>query len=385
MPLLPGLHDGRTEMSDRPLAILNWPRPLNFLAGLLSKDTQIQSYADEMSEPEWGHFLHLVVERHRVAPMVSLAAHEKSIALPDFVHHAIRLEARENGIAAIEQRHESLRLRDALEAVGIAPVWLKGWPLAEMLYGELGLRHSNDIDILVPARDRVKAASCLITAGYVAAEEHRTRARLLDRRAVEVECKDVQFYKPDSHLIVELHWQTSHFPGWPNLMDLDEEPVPSRNDDVIVPGPIGQLIYLSGHAVQHIFSRLKWLLDVARLADQRGAVQLEADLARAEGVGAGRATRLALNLAGRVFGCDLPSEAYRLRGAEARWADRMITDIADPRTMPGELKARLGFYAWHLRMAEGPAQIGSVLRYACWRHIRLGAAVLIDHLTGRKT
>ena len=49
---------------------------------------------------------------------------------------------------------------------------------------------------------------------------------------------------------------------------------------------------------------------------------------------------------------------------------------------PGQPKARIGFYTWHLRLAEGPAQTLGVLRYALWRRLRLGLAGL-THPGGR--
>ena len=363
----------------------DWPRPLILMCALLAGMLEMASAAaSRMTDAEWDSFTDLVIARHRVAPGVVEAVRVSGVALPGPVLQTIRAEARANGFAALAQKNESLRLAGVLEAVGVRAIWLKGWPLAEQLYGAPGLRHSNDIDFLVAAGERLAAARCLVEAGYVAASEHGLRARLFEQAVVEAECKDVQYVHPGTGLVVELHWRTSHFRAWPEFRDLDEAPVPlpgvAQPAPILVPGPLSQIVYLSGHGQQHLFGRLKWLLDIARLAELRGSARLADDLARAEAAGAGRVVRFALHLAHRVFGVDVPGEAYDLPRNEARWAEDILAEIADPRATPGRPKARLGFYRWHLRMAETRAQVVGVLRFAVWRRLRLGLAGLIHRL-----
>jgi hypothetical protein len=334
-----------------------------------------------MSDAEWDEFSELVIDRHRVAPAITEAVSAGGITLPGPILEKVRDEARANGFAALAQRAESLRLAGILEDAGIRAVWLKGWPLAEQLYGSPGRRHSNDIDLLVAEDQRLTAVQCLREAGYLPGAPHVLRAQLIAHRAVSAECKDVLFVHPETHLAVEMHWRTSPFRGWPELMDIGEAPMefPSAVESeagLRVPGPLGTLIYLSAHGQNHLFGRLKWLLDIARLAELRGPVQLADDQRKAERAGAGRPVRLALHLAYRVFAANVPDELHRLSGKEARWAENILAEIADPRAAPGQPKARLGFYLWHLRMAETPLQAAGVLRFALWRRLRLGLAKL---------
>ncbi|MFQ5565843.1 MAG: nucleotidyltransferase family protein [Paracoccaceae bacterium] len=359
----------------------DWPRPLIVLCALLAgKPDMAKAAATPMTDAEWDGFTDLAIDRHRVAPAIAEAARASSVALPGPVLQTIRAEARANGFAALAQKSESLRLAGMLEAVGVRAIWLKGWSLAEQLYGAPGLRHSNDIDFLVAPGERIAAARCLAGSGFVPAGEHRLRGRLFALPAVEAECKDMQYIHPESGLVVELHWRTSHFRSWPEFRDLDEAPVAlpgvAGPASILVPGPLGQLVYLSGHGQQHLFGRLKWLLDIARLADLRGPARLADDLGEAETAGAGRAVRLALHLAHRVFAANVPGAARDLPRSEARWAGEFLAEIADPGAAPGRPRARLGFYRWHLRMAETPAQFAGVLRYALWRRLRLGLAGL---------
>ena len=374
--------------SSNTLGGADWPRPLILLCALLAGKPELAgAAASRMTDVQWDGFTDLAIDRHRVAPAICEAVRTGGVALPGPVFEAIRTEARANGFAALAQKSESLRLAGMLEAVGVRAIWLKGWPLAEQLYGAPGLRHSNDIDILVAAGERLAAARCLAGSGYVPAAEHRLRGRIFARPVVEAECKDMQYVHPGAGLVVELHWRTSHFRGWPEFRELDEAPVAlpglTGPAGILVPGPLGQLVYLSGHCQQHMFGRLKWLLDIARLAGLRGPARLTDDLRRAEAAGAGRAVRLALHLAHRVFAAEVPGEAHDLPRNEARWAGAFLAEIADPGAAPGRLRARLGVYRWHLRMAETPAQVLGVLRYALWRRLRLGLAGLTRSAFGR--
>jgi hypothetical protein len=365
-----------------------WPHPLVLLCALLAgKPERAGAAASRMTEADWNDFTELVIARHRVAPAIVEAVRAGGVSLPTPVLQTIRAEARANGFAALAQKNESLRLAQALEALGIRAIWLKGWPLAEQLYGAPGLRHSNDIDFLVTADERLAAARCLQELGYVAGAVNKLRARLVGHPAVRAECKDVEYYHPETGLMVEMHWRTNTFRAWPELRDLAETPVPlpgiSGSAPILVPGPLGQLVYLAGHGQQHMFGRLKWLLDIARLADLRGPARLADDLVMAERAGAGRVVRLALHLAHRVFGANVPGDLQKLSGNEACWAEEILAEIADPRATPGRPKARLGFYRWHLRMAETPAQVLGVLRFAIWRRLRLRFAGLVHSAQGR--
>ena len=140
-----------------------------------------------------------------------------------------------------------------------------------------------------------------------------------------------------------------------------------------VPTPRGNLIYLSGHGGMHVWVRLKWLADIARLAARRGAEALAADLAEAEALKVGRPVALALGLSARLFGTPVP-EGMRVRPGLERHVLRVI---ADPGAAPGTLRYKRLTHMAPLRMAETFGQSAGVLRYAIWRRLRLGAAGLL--------
>ncbi len=347
------------------------------MTALLSgRPEEARQHATGLTVRDWPAFRDLVIERHRVAPLVGAALAEAGFAVPDEIVSDIRSAARQCGAAALAQREESLRINAQLAAMSIFAIWLKGWPLAEWLYDGIGLRHASDLDLLVAPADRAAAARCLVEAGYHAEAGHGLRARLIAHPAVGAECKDLEFRHSGTGLRVELHWRTNHFRSWPSILALEETPVSVTEGPtpIRVPGPLGQLVYLSAHGQQHMFGRLKWLVDIARLVEKRGVEAVSRDLRRACDLGAGRPVRLALHLAGAVFGVSVPREAAELSPREAEWTGEIAGAIADPRLAPGAFRTRVAFYHWHWRMADGPAQRLGVLRDAVWRRLRLRAA-----------
>ena len=358
------------EKGQHPQQPPDWPASLMLLTTLLGKNREDAGrLAPGLGASDWSVFRDLAVERHRVAPMIAASLSSADLEVPESIAGDIRTAARQCGAAALAQRAEMPR---ALR--------LKGWPLAEWLYGGIGLRHASDIDLLVAPEDRAAAARCLAEAGYAAEPGHGLRSRLIAHPAVGTECKDLEFRHAQTGMRVELHWRTNHFRSWPGVDALGEPPVVVTDgpSPIHMLGPLGQLIYLSAHGQQHLFGRLKWLLDIARLSEKRGVERLASDLRRATELGAGVPARLALHLVGAIFGSSVPPEAERLVPREAAWAGEITKTIADPRLAPGLLETRIAFYRWHWRMAEGRRQRLGVLRDAVWRRLRLGAVGLVS-------
>src|SRR5579872_4480396 len=61
---------------------------------------------------------------------------------------------------------EFIRIADCLEATGIEYLPYKGLALAETLYGDIALRQSGDIDLLVRTRDVPRIRDAVAKIGY---------------------------------------------------------------------------------------------------------------------------------------------------------------------------------------------------------------------------
>ena len=129
---------------------------------------------------------------------------------------------------------------------------LKGPALALALYGDVALRQSNDIDLLVRRDDFPRAEALLLRWGFTALgapSEH-------DRRFLR------------GGLLVELHFELAS----PRFFPFDIDGIWSRSRRVDFCGKparamsnIDLVLYLCAHGLKHGFSRLIWILDLARV------------------------------------------------------------------------------------------------------------------------
>jgi Uncharacterised nucleotidyltransferase len=86
---------------------------------------------------------------------------------PEYVLPVIEVLAKGQALLAIEQAVQSSKIAQALEQAGIRNVVLKGSALAILGYGDLGLRISNDTDILVSRADLTKANHVMNGLSYI--------------------------------------------------------------------------------------------------------------------------------------------------------------------------------------------------------------------------
>lgn len=359
-----------------------WPLALRVLCGCLGAETteDTRALAGQMSRADWNSFVYLACGRHRVAPVV--ATQLGALSPPPGVADELRREVRQCTIETLRQGAALNEILAEFAQAGIDPVILKGIPLAERLYGAAGNRHARDIDILVRPTNIACAAGILDRLGYVPAPVYRLRGLLVGTRALAQECYDLEYVGGRGHMPVELHWRTSHYAGWPDFTETPEltEMQNTAHGPVRVPTDPANLIYLAGHASMHAWARLKWLADIGRLAAIRGEAGLTTDLELADRLGGKLPASLGLRLAHRLMGTPLPPALLHPGAQVIRLEDQMMAVIAAPEADPGGWRYKLSANLLSLRLAEGPAQVMGVVRYAIWRRLRLGSAGLMHRL-----
>ena len=240
------------------------------------------------------------------------------------------------------------------------------------------MRQARDIDLILAADAMVDAADVLKGLGFAPAPDRLRRFRMIGTPALQAEKNNLCFESDDSddsEQLVELHWRCHQFAGWP-------EPFENGSNTRLqhtaagalrVPDEQCNLIYLAIHGSLHRWSRLKWLCDIAALANRRGAEQLEKDMAFAESLGAGRPLELALFLGNVLFGSPAPETRYM----QKPWlAERCLEEIARPEAVVKSLAERARFYSMCMTLAAGTRQRLGVLRYRLWGKPRLALAGL---------
>lgn len=364
------------------MAPRDWPRPLTLLTTLLSVEEGGAAAAGlirTMSGQDWEAFTKLAVGQHRVATSVArrLEAHD----IPPATRAGIEAAVQHNRLVVMAQMAETRRIRKAMDAIGVELAVFKGWPLAERLYGQADARHTGDLDLLVPEHRVAECRLALESIGFqVAAHtaKFRTRLRGLDSPQLIRACKDIEMMRPESGVVVEMHWRFLNYHAWPLLYDRPGAMEMQRTaaGPLLVPDSRTNLLYLSTHGALHLWDQLKWLEDIARLAKARGPEQLAEDVEIARETGLARPVIFALSLAGQLLASPIPpglDHADRRTGGLVDWMLRRLTQNGGRFSRK---RYQAGIRWMGLKLAKDWRQAQGIIGYDTTRRLRLAALSL---------
>lgn len=258
-----------------------------------------------------ARLIHLAIH-HRCLPLMAKGL-EKGIweGQPGWVtlvpEHQIRVNRRlalGAGRAVFLARHLVALLGD-FATFGIRAMALKGPAMAQMLYGHIDYRPSDDLDIWVHPRDFEKACAIMEEKDFTPL----VRLSPIEARAHMKAGWDRGFRSPAGDFVVELC--TGMAPRyfvrppdadafWEGARDLTLEGSVVRTPG---PGPLLELLCL--HGLKHGWSRLLWVADVAVLGGSRGGVNWESLRQQARRHGTERMIDLGLRLACVHLGADV--------------------------------------------------------------------------------
>jgi Uncharacterised nucleotidyltransferase len=296
---------------------------------------------EEISDPglRWAE-LGTVAARHGVAPLVyrGLRALGPVETLPEAAGQLReRCRALYVGNVARNMRlfAELERILGPLRRAGIPVILLKGAAMTRPLFGDIGLRHMGDLDVLVPVDARQPALAVLRALGYHLVPDPpagiRARARrdglvwpptsVLDAEASARLYERYHFHyyleRDGQTFPLELHWHIVRPGRGGPIDDFWREARPARVGDVdaLCFRPEHLLLHLALHLTADDWAQLR----LARLVDVHRAVTTQTlDWAwlghAAERQHAARALGVALGLARRVLGTAVPTRAGRLDG-----------------------------------------------------------------------
>ena len=269
---------------------------------------------------DWARFVR-VVRRHRVFGLVHDGLKRARPDVPPEIVQEIAAQAatlvREN----LEMAGEAVRLQRLFDDADLPVLFLKGSSLAVLAYGNLGLRHSKDIDLLVSPETLEPATALLERAGYrrfdPPPDTSNAQLRLLMPRR-----KDLGFVHEETGLQIELHWRL-----FLNPHAMDEASVMAASRIVRLTGTTGLrtlgeddlFTYLCVHGALHWWNQLKWLADIGALLAAEPEGGAERFYRAAEARGAGRAAAQAMLLCQRLLGTPLPT-AYHHAGRKPQGA-----------------------------------------------------------------
>jgi hypothetical protein len=263
---------------------------------------------EQLSASDWG-----LVGQQSVKYTVSPLVYEqiKDLALPDELMEELRESYLSTAASNVRHYHDLAKVLGMLKEEGISVIVLKGAHLAEIVYGNIGLRPMCDVDLLVRKDDLSMAQTRLIEAGY---------------------------YPFNSRLPLDIHWSIEHNIVPPLPIDIKgiwerAEVARIAGVEVLVLSPEDLLLHLCIHlSFHHLFeyAGVRSLCDITEtIRHYEGRIDWNVIRDRAKTWRANHAVELSLLLARELLDADIPETVLPKRKAEyldsqAQWAMRRI-------------------------------------------------------------
>jgi hypothetical protein len=241
--------------------------------------------------------------RHGLAGFLQHALGRSGQTLEEAVRTNLRREALAQAARGLRVRALLLRSLDALDAVGVVPVLLKGYGLAMRLYPEPLQRATTDVDLLVADAEVGRASGALVGLGL---------KPLSAEAAAHAREHEHHLTFSGAAGMVELHFRALVGYG----QSLEAEALLSRAEEAELEGrrvrylrAEDELVYLALHASNHLLQRLAWLFDLKLLVLARPGLDWGGVVEVARGTAFPHLAWYALEAARRLTGAPVPEEA----------------------------------------------------------------------------
>ncbi|CAN5272083.1 hypothetical protein BH10CYA1_BH10CYA1_58610 [soil metagenome] len=221
----------------------------------------------------------LLAESHGVLPLVT--RHIKTLdflTVDEVILKQAETATKSWALKSFFLASELLRVQNQFKLAGIPFVAFKGPALAQQAFGDATIRTFSDLDLIVSPEQLAPAAKVLLSMGLVAtpARSPAELVDLLDSGLLARLTHEHTFIKMKSPikglpLRVDLHWNVAPISFEKiDYTDIaaDSEAVPVCGQQVNTLSAERCLVALSIHATKHQFADLKWLVDIAELAQR---------------------------------------------------------------------------------------------------------------------
>lgn len=171
----------------------------------------------------------------------------------------LQQRARQQKLSLLKLAAMQQRLEQTFAQAKLALRVLKGPGLSQRLYGDATVRHSKDLDLLVPVDQLWQACGVLQQQGFVLQDTPPLQTE--NRRLIARHYWHLTLLHPQHQVLVELHWRfepvqaPSREPLWPEQFAVD------RVNEA-------EFLYLIHHGSRHHWFRLKWLGDILAISER---------------------------------------------------------------------------------------------------------------------
>lgn len=320
-----------------------------------------------------------LAERHGAQPLLYQSLVEVEDAVPRDQRPSLEQRYQINLHKALLLSRELIRIVDHLSARGLEVMPYKGLALAELIYGDVALRQAGDIDLLIHSHDLPLIREVAQQLGYT---PHLSLSAAEERAYLKFGY-EFAFDGPAGPNLLEVQWAIH--PRF-YAIDFDMEGLFQRATTVKVAGhamktPSSEDLFLvlSAHAAKHVWGRLVWLCDIARIMSLP-TLNWAWIASQAEHLGMVRILRVSMLLANQLLCVPIPAAAQAALSEDPdaqALADEIRTHIASEDAFNVESVA---YFRLMMRLRERPADRNRFFRRLVftpgpgeWQAIRLPA------------
>ncbi|MFZ3579504.1 nucleotidyltransferase domain-containing protein [Virgibacillus sp. DJP39] len=253
----------------RTLNLERIPKELVLILELLKEgnETYIKKHQTALCNAiDWDIFIEQVMH-HRVYPILysKIKQLDKNL-VPPRILALLKQQYKRNTFQMLHLSAEMEIVSRSFAGNDIKLLFLKGPVLAHELYGDVSLRTSSDLDVLIPIGDLKKAEQILVEQGYQKDDYIQTVLNDWKWRH-----HHVTYLHPEKNIKLEVHWRLNPGPSKdPAFNVLWERKAKSSltSYPVYLLGKEDLFLFLTSHGARHGWSRLRWLMDIHQLLNQ---------------------------------------------------------------------------------------------------------------------
>jgi hypothetical protein len=304
---------------------------------------------------DWTALLQLATA-HGVAELLTAPLSLSTMEVPPAILADLKRRELEATGLNLNRTTQVVDVLALLAAHQIRALTYKGPALAQGVYGHLGRRVSNDIDILVDRRDVSRVRPLLLAHGYrLPAQAPRRGGSLLYGLLPSTGRDDTLLPGRPGQTSVDVHVT---FAYWTLGIRLDTDAMRDRACTVGIAGhavptlcPEDLLLALAIHGMMHSWHALRLVSDVDAVMDL--VSDWDAVVRRAEEARMARVLWVALLLAKQVLGASLPS-AVDARASRDRGAREIVQATTLRMFDPASVTTPWNHRVWLLAFLDGP-------------------------------
>jgi hypothetical protein len=234
---------------------------------VVARPKNLDSVRSRLAGPiNWASLLDLA-EQHGVVPLLCQVLSSIENEVPAEPMLSLKQSYHTNLRKSLILAGELIRVLDRIDALGVEVMPYKGLTLAETMYGNMALRQTGDIDLLIRPQDFLQIKNAVRELGYMPHMplfETEERAYLISGYECAFDCSA-------GRNLLELQWALQ-----PRLyaVDTDMDALFRRAVPATVAGRKvktlsheDMLVVLAVHAAKHVWGRLIWLCDIAQIVN----------------------------------------------------------------------------------------------------------------------